>query len=390
MPCQYKCVSGDTHLEIPNERWTHRVDKKYRDRAPKTIRLPGGGDAVVYEDLPPRQNTFDIYGGQGRDGETWYPADQKYETCPGTGDPAQRIQEQDQDGIDAEIMFPAVVAGPSTWLKTKDHGLQKAVIRGWNDWFAEEYLSDSAAKGRIFGVGCITATNIEDALAELQHCKKLGFTAIQLTNYPNGTGMPKAADDDRFWAMALDLDMPVTIHFAIEDTDMSYNGKLLDYPKHDKTLRTDLAAQLTRFARNGAFNAVQLILTGVFERFPKLRIFMAENSIGWIPNFMEVADARYARHIGWAERYDGVVRLSGKPSELINEYFYWGFQRDRAGVDNRHHLNVERLIWANDFPHQESDWPESNKVLEHNFKGVPADEVHKMTIGNAVEFFRLP
>ena len=84
----YTCISGDTHLEIPNERCTHRIDKRYRDRAPRTIRLEGGADATVFEDLPPRQNTFDIYGGQGRDGSNWYPADQKYETCPGTGSPA--------------------------------------------------------------------------------------------------------------------------------------------------------------------------------------------------------------------------------------------------------------------------------------------------------------
>src|ERR1700722_17466902 len=55
-----RCISGDTHLEIPNERWTHRIDKKYRDRAPRTIRLEGGADATVFEDLPPRQTTFDI------------------------------------------------------------------------------------------------------------------------------------------------------------------------------------------------------------------------------------------------------------------------------------------------------------------------------------------
>jgi len=47
-------------------------------------------------------------------------------------------------------------------------------------------------------------------------------------------------------------------------------------------------------------------------------------------------------------------------------------------------------MWGSDFPHQESDWPESHKVLAHNFTGVPQDEVHKMTVRNAAEFFRLP
>jgi predicted TIM-barrel fold metal-dependent hydrolase len=379
----YKCISGDTHLEIPNERWTHRVDRAWRDRAPRTIRLDDGADATVFEDLPPRQNTFDIYGGQGRD--VWYPANQKYETCAGTGSPAQRIAEQDRDGIDAEIMFPAVVCGPILWMKAKDPALQKALIRGWNDWFAEEYLAE--ARGRIFGIGTLTATGVDDCIAELRHCKRLGYVGMQLLTYPNGSGRPKP-EDDRFWAAALDLDMPVTIHFMVEGTEP--DGKLLDYPLENPQLRTELAAQMTRFARNAGFNAVQLILSGVFDRFPALRIFCAENSIGWLPNFLEMADVRYARHIPWAAKLNGVTPLKAKPSELINEYFYWGFQRDRAGIDNRHHLNVDRLIWANDFPHQESDWPDSDRVLAHNFAGVPRDEVHKMTVGNAVEFFRLP
>jgi predicted TIM-barrel fold metal-dependent hydrolase len=382
MTREYKCVSGDTHLEIPNERWTHRVDRKYRDRAPRTVRLATGADATVFEDLPPRQNTFDIYGGQGRD--VWYPADQKYETCAGTGSPAQRVTEQDRDGIDAEIMFPAVVCGPIMWMKAKDDGLQKSLIRGWNDWFAEEYLA--LARDRIFGIGTLTATGVDDCIAEIQHCKEAGFVGVQLLTFPNGSGRPKP-EDDRFWAAALDLEMPVTIHFMLEGTEP--DGKLLDYPKEHPGLRTELAAQMTRFARNAGFNAVQLILSGVFDRFPKLRIFCAENSIGWIPNFLEMADVRYARHIPWAAKLNGFRPLQATPSELINEYFYWGFQRDRAGIDNRHHLNVDRLIWANDFPHQESDWPESHKVLAHNFAGVPADEVHKMTVQNAVDFFHL-
>lgn len=158
MTRDYKCVSGDTHLEIPNERWTHRVDPKYRDRAPKSVRLDTGADATVFEDFPPLQNTFDIYGGQGRD--TWYPAAQIYDTCAGTGSPEQRIKEQDMDGIDAEVMFPAVVLGPILWMKAKDQGLQKALIRGWNDWFGEEYLSRAAssASARSPRPGSMTAS----------------------------------------------------------------------------------------------------------------------------------------------------------------------------------------------------------------------------------------
>jgi len=89
MPAKFKCISGDTHLEIPNERWTHRVPAAYRDRAPRTVRLESGADATVFEGRPPRQNTFDLYGGKGRD--VWYPAGQSYDSTNGTGSPKQRI-----------------------------------------------------------------------------------------------------------------------------------------------------------------------------------------------------------------------------------------------------------------------------------------------------------
>ena len=90
------------------------------------------------------------------------------------------------------------------------------------------------------------------------------------------------------------------------------------------------------------------------------------------------------------EQPGDIVRLLHDRLVLARERHAAQLGRDRAGVDNRHHLNVDRLIWANDFPHQESDWPDSDKVLAHNFAGVPRDEVHKMTVGNAVDFFRLP
>jgi hypothetical protein len=84
-----------------------------------------------------------------------------------------------------------------------------------------------------------------------------------------------------------------------------------------------------------------------------------------------------------------VKPLKQLPSDYIKEHCYWGFQHDKVGVELRHHLGVNRLIWASDFPHQESDWPESLEVMQEAFVGVPEAEQHQMVVGNAVEFFHL-
>ena len=103
-------MAADAHREVSNDRWTHRIDPKYRDQGPKAIVLPNGADASQIGDLPPRENPMDLYGGKGRD--NWLPFGQKYSETPGTGEPSQRLQEQDMDKMDAEILFPAVFVGP--------------------------------------------------------------------------------------------------------------------------------------------------------------------------------------------------------------------------------------------------------------------------------------
>lgn len=90
------------------------------------------------------------------------------------------------------------------------------------------------------------------------------------------------------------------------------------------------------------------------------------------------------------ERLLGFKPLNRPPSEYVREHFLWGFQQDRARVELRHHMGVVNLIWASDFPHQESDFPDSQETLDWNFKDVPADERYKMVAGNVINFFHFP
>ena len=126
-------------------------------------------------------------------------------------------------------------------------------------------------------------------------------------------------------------------------------GPLFKYPKESdeimKKLTHDLVEQVGRFGPvrgNGSIPAVQWVLSGLFDRFPTLRIFFAENQIGWIPFFLQGADVRYDRHHRWAERLLGFKPLKRPPSEYIREHCFWGFQFDRVGVELRHKINVDR------------------------------------------------
>lgn len=379
MPRQYHYVSGDTHLEVPAWRWTNRVPERYRDRAPRTVRLSNGGDGFLIEGSPVRENAFDLYGGKGRD--QWGPVGQTYESTPGTASAEDRLKCQDLDGMDAEVIFPPVVTGPRAWRNIRDDDAYLAVVRAYNDFVAEEYAS--VVPDRFFPVGVIPIADTRGAIEEMHRSARLGLKAVMLSAFPSGKGLP-TQDDDAFWREALAIRMPITIHIDL-DRSGPREGPLNHYAKPVQGM--DIAGQLCRFAQRGAVNAVQLMVAGVFDRFPDLRIFMAENQIGWVPTFMSVADERYERHRHWARELLGFQGLpNGQPSDYIRRHILWGFQRDPAGVELRRWMGVENLIWGSDFPHQESEYPHSMKVIEENFRGVPTDERSKMTCGNILRF----
>ena len=211
--------------------------------------------------------------------------------------------------------------------------------------------------------------------------------------FPSGKGHP-TPEDDTFWKIALDMRMPLCVHQEF-NRDGPRGGALLRYPRQldNQAGRlgplTDLAAQVARFGRLGFLNAVQMALDGVFERFPSLQVFFAETQIGWLPWAYEMADIRYERHRYWAEQVLGWRPLPKKPTGYLKEHILWGFQQDSVGVRLRDLMGVGKLIWATDFPHQESEYPHSHTVVDKNFTGVPADETYQMVAGNVIRFFHL-
>jgi predicted TIM-barrel fold metal-dependent hydrolase len=385
----YNLISADSHLEIDAKWWRDRVPARFRDQAPRVVRLADGSDAWLVEGQPLRQVPFDLYGGKGRD--VWKPFGQNYETTPGTGPAEQRIREQDQDGIDAEILFPGQASGPSFWRNIREDDAYKACVRAYNDFLAEDYCP--TAPDRLLALGVIPMTGIADALAELEHIRKIGLRGLALYCFPSGRGLP-TPEDDAFWRAALDMQMPISVHQEF-NREGPRGGPLLRYPRplDNKAGRlgplVDLVAQVARFGRLGFLNVVQMALDGVFERFPELRIFFAETQIGWLPWACEMADIRYERHRSWAEEVLGWQPLPKKPTDYLREHVLWGFQQDSVGVRLRDLIGVDKMIWATDFPHQESEFPHSDRVLATNFQGVPENEVRLMVAENAINFFHL-
>ena len=92
---------------------------------------------------------------------------------PGTGDAAQRLREQDRDGIDAEVLYPPFfLGGFIRLLATKDEEAYKSILRAYNTYLGEEYCS--VAPDRLIGNAMVLETGVDDAIEEMTALQRDG------------------------------------------------------------------------------------------------------------------------------------------------------------------------------------------------------------------------
>lgn len=382
---KYDYISADSHLEMRPDCCAAWVPEQYKEWVPVKVDLPDGGEGFSIKGSTPVIGQQGLFAGHSVEeftpfGAPWAGA--------GTGSPKQRLEEQDADGVDAEVLYPAPQFLRLCGTVITDPKAYEAMLRAYNDWQAQEYCAE--APDRLLGVGVLPISGIDAAVAELEHCKELGLPTVNVAAFPAGHRYP-SDEDDRFWAAALDLDMPLTCHVSMSAKNASGEPTYV-YPKTPMATEwaaTDYAQRLYRYGLRGATNAVQMILHGVFDRFPDLKIYFAENQIGWIPLFLQQLDRQYERSYHWAMRELGVEPLKRRPSEYIAEHCYWGFFDDPVGIRMIDLIGVDRVMWSTDFPHLECAWPESRKLIEETFVGVSDEDRWKITAGNAIDYFNL-
>ena len=118
---------------------------------------------------------------------------------------------------------------------------------------------------------------------------------------------------------------------------------------------------------------------------------------GWAPHFMFRMDTLYKRHHKWigkvamapgaeGKEYDSLGRL---PSDYFKENIYVTFQDDWVAFKMTGMMNVERLMWANDFPHSDATWPWSQQMLAEHTKTLSEHEKRRILHDNVAELYGL-
>jgi predicted TIM-barrel fold metal-dependent hydrolase len=136
---------------------------------------------------------------------------------------------------------------------------------------------------------------------------------------------------------------------------------------------------------------VDLFAWGILERHPKLRMVMAEAGTGWLPWLVQELDWRHWRlweaKEFWADK--GGSALVTKPSDLFKRQIYATFQDDHVAMSLIPFFGEGHLLWASDYPHPDSVWPNSRAAIERQMRHLSPEMRRKLTHDNAAALYGL-
>ena len=370
----YPIIDADAHVNEPPELWQERVPARLRQRAPKVLHTPDG-DVWSFDDGK-KLRPVGLTATAGLSYLQFKPQGYRYETIrPGSFDTAERLKDLDADGLYAQILYPSVtLAGARTY--SDDRELQLACVRAYNEWLLD-FCKPSG--GRLIPQAIIPTTGVADATAELEWAIRNGHRGALIAAFPNGT-YESTRDDDRFWAVAEEARFPMGIHIG------SFTAAGLQATVTQSTLGFLAGAGASKAGVNSIDASFRVLFSGACERFPRIPFVVVEGNIGWIPTAMEQVDDMFLRY-RW---FTGATEImKSMPSALFHRSFWGTFMIDTIGIELRHHLNIDHIMWSTDYPHTGSDWPNNRVTIQRLFRGVPKDEVKKMLHTNCRTLYRL-
>ena len=262
---QLPVISGDSHVIEPADLWSKPLGARYGDAVPRMVSEHAGVEGDHFFTGFEYVRVDEIVEGD----------EELQRKLVGSGtDPAIRLECMKEDGVVGEIVN-------STWMlyamRARDNRLVEDLCSVFNDWLAE-YCSH--APKQLYGTSMIHMADIDWACKELERTAKRGLKSV-IINCDSRPEWPPFQDKhyDPFWALAQELDQPVTLHII---TGNEVDPFVLHGPERINVPRTCIGV----LAEAGPVLANEFIFGGVLDRFENLKLVLSEYEVCWLPYWL--------------------------------------------------------------------------------------------------------
>jgi predicted TIM-barrel fold metal-dependent hydrolase len=378
-------ISVDDHVLEPPNVWVDRVPAKDRDRAPHMV-VEGDMEYWIYDGK--RFPSSGLSAVAGKSKEEFSPEAVSYaEMRPGCYDAKARLDDMNRAGILASLCFPTLTRFcGQLFMEASDREFGFVCLQAYNDWMLEEWCG--AAPGRYIPLVLIPMWDPALAAKEMERCAAKGATAFAFSENPAPLGLPTIHDKDRYWdpvmSTASEAQMVVCMHVGSSST--------MPQIAPDSPFMANLAWGAVR--TSGAMLA--WLFSGMFTRFPGLKIALSEGEIGWMPYFLERAEQVLDKQRFWVQR--GVQFMGHATTDvdlntldirgLFRDHVFGCFIDDAHGIASIEEIGVDNVMCETDYPHSDSTWPNCISVVKKQIGHLSPEVQYKILRGNAEKLYR--
>lgn len=368
-------ISGDSHVVEPLDLWRENLPASLRKRAPHAVRDPANHHWYFVD--PEGHRGVDLTA-SATAGLTADERDARLRADPeadielaGARDPVARLRDLWRDGTVADVLYPTATL---SLMGLRDAALQEACFRVYNDWIADYCSIDPV---RLAGLGVLPCWKIEAAVAELRRCADLGLRGAAIWTSPPEEESFFERRYEPLWAAAAEAQMPISLHTLAGNRASreiaGYGQSVESTFFFGFTTRLELQRSLC-----------ELIVSGVFERHPKLRIVAAEGGIDYAATLERRLDGGHAKSWGHLDH-----ELSRKPSEYFRRNVFLTYISDPVGLHNIRFTGSSHFLWSGDYPHDASTWPRSEPRLRRECEAAGLDDetIEALTCTNAARLY---
>jgi len=354
-------IDADGHVTEPPTLWNDYVEPAFRERAPRIAFDERGRPCQLLDDRVIMRHAMLLTLGPDYD-----VASARFQA--GGWDPHARLRDMDGEGIDVAVLFPSI----AFYLpESQDAALTAALCRAYNNWLAD-YCR--AAPGRLVGVTMLPLIDVDASIRELERTtEKLDFRGAFVRPNPYGGRPIHHPVYERFWACAASLGVPITVHEGLSDgiptlgRDRFENPAMLHVLSHP-------------FEQMAA--CAGLVLTGVLDRHPKLRVVFLESGSAWLPYWLDRMDGHFET---WPKL---LPALRVKPSEYWKRQCMISTDPEDGAVDAVLGLvGDDNVVWASDYPHPDAHFPGAVTESLERLARVSAVARRKIFAENAARLY---
>jgi predicted TIM-barrel fold metal-dependent hydrolase len=356
----YSC---DDHLDlyaVPRDVWTSRLSAADAARGPRVetrdgkpfwvcedrvLGVSGMGKSAVAKSL-------NAIGRAGIDDDGFR-----------AGTPRLRLEDMDRDGLAASVIYGPLSLG----FKVEDPQLQQTCYAAWNDWAVDEFNASNPE--RLCVLAFLPGHSPEAAAAELERCAARGHRGAIIPTFD-----VDLADRgwDRLWSAAEHTALPLSFHIkGGTSSSLSYQLGKWQSAAYASVLPLQLDEPLAI-----------MIFSGALERHPGFTLVLAESGIGWLPYFLTRMDLEWE---SLREKLDYAPSIP--PSELFRRQVIATFEEEPLAAQFIPFVGADACMWASDYPHTDSTFPNSRATIAETLGSLPADDLRKITGENCARLY---